>query len=34
METHPVIVEITIGEWLIKFKTLQNFLCVLLGNSF
>ena len=34
METHPVIVEITISKWSIEFKILQKILCVLLINSF
>ena len=34
METHPVIVIITIRELLVQLKTLQNFLCFSLVNSF
>ena len=34
MEIHPVIVEITISKWSIKFKTLQTSLWFLLINSF
>ena len=29
IETHPVIVEIPMSEWSIKFKTLQTFLMLL-----
>ena len=34
MNTHPIIVEITISECLISFKTIQTSLCLLLINSF